>query len=481
MVYTPAGTGAVATTVATELGRQWISPEDFGAVGNGIVDDTTALTNWLNALMTGPNPFGKMKAVPYGITAPLPQINVSGIWIVGAGSDDFHNGGSGTAQTFIKWIGTTNAGTMLTIAPTNGAAQYLVGNRVLGVSFNCNALCANGTLFQSIRGGTFEWRTQDATAVGATIGCVATLSSDPPDLQGCTFWYKGSQTIGLGQAGVSLVITGTATHNSSFNTWEWIDITHTNAVGMRIDEGDNNLYEQTRIFQGSGTATNSLLVNGSNISAGAATTVERFKKFSATKAASITGTGFSFPPTNILFEVIDKGNNTPDPVFTGGATGGWRNDSTLIYPEFFVAFTPTINGGTSFVGSATGFLQADRQGGLRHPEHRGDHGRDRANVPRDHESADRLDRIRSYGNSRIRDRERDRGNRKDSGRRNHHEHPNSGGPSLSFRQRRQYHDSRHVCNCLEIASGYRWRLFQRDGLIYKQCIHCGKIIGTQDE
>ncbi len=28
---------------------------------------------------------------------------------------------------------------------------------------------------------------------------------------------------------------------------------------------------------------------------------------------------------------------------------------------------------------------------------------------------------------------------------------------------------------------HRWQLFQRDGLIYKQCIHCGQIVGSQDE
>ena len=40
--YTPAGTGAVATTVQTKL-REWVSVKDFGAVGNGIADDTSAI------------------------------------------------------------------------------------------------------------------------------------------------------------------------------------------------------------------------------------------------------------------------------------------------------------------------------------------------------------------------------------------------------------------------------------------------------
>jgi hypothetical protein len=42
--YTPTGTGAVATTVQTKL-RELISVKDFGAVGDGVADDTTAVTN----------------------------------------------------------------------------------------------------------------------------------------------------------------------------------------------------------------------------------------------------------------------------------------------------------------------------------------------------------------------------------------------------------------------------------------------------
>jgi hypothetical protein len=57
ITYTPAGTGAVDTTVQAKL-RESVSVKDFGAVGDGVTDDTAAIQAALDA--------GDVIVIPYG-------------------------------------------------------------------------------------------------------------------------------------------------------------------------------------------------------------------------------------------------------------------------------------------------------------------------------------------------------------------------------------------------------------------------------
>lgn len=61
VVYDPAGTGAVATTVQTKL-RESVSVKDFGAVGDGVTDDTAAIQAAIDCL----SPLGGTLHIPKG-------------------------------------------------------------------------------------------------------------------------------------------------------------------------------------------------------------------------------------------------------------------------------------------------------------------------------------------------------------------------------------------------------------------------------
>jgi hypothetical protein len=84
-LFTQGGTGAVARTIDSKV-KEVISVKDFGAVGNGVADDTTAIQNALNS---GARTVFIPKGT-YNITAPL-QMS-SGTNFIGEGGGQYDNG-----------------------------------------------------------------------------------------------------------------------------------------------------------------------------------------------------------------------------------------------------------------------------------------------------------------------------------------------------------------------------------------------------
>jgi parallel beta-helix repeat protein len=129
VVYDPAGTGAVATTVQTKL-RETVSVKDFGAVGDGIANDTTAINNALLSV----NALGKVALYfPAGIYRYSGGGWLgNGVVITGAGRD----------ATTIRSI---------TASPTDG---YLFECRGYGSGIRSMRFDALGT---TQTGGSYVW------------------------------------------------------------------------------------------------------------------------------------------------------------------------------------------------------------------------------------------------------------------------------------------------------------------------------------
>lgn len=69
VTYNPAGTGAVARTVEAKL-RDVVSVKDFGAVGNGVADDTAAIQAAITSMSNG-SALSFVGGATYRVTAPI--------------------------------------------------------------------------------------------------------------------------------------------------------------------------------------------------------------------------------------------------------------------------------------------------------------------------------------------------------------------------------------------------------------------------
>jgi len=154
--YTPAGTGAVTTNVQAKL-RQYVSVKDFGAVGNGVADDTTAIQA---ALTTGNSVY--VPQGTYNISATL-RLNSDGQIFYGDGDGNVNE----PARTILKWVGVSN-GKMFSIS--NGTTENWQNCTVKNIWFNGNSLAniAIEGYSSAVSGGAWRNRYEYLTISGLT-------------------------------------------------------------------------------------------------------------------------------------------------------------------------------------------------------------------------------------------------------------------------------------------------------------------------
>ena len=152
VTYDPAGTGAVETNVQAKL-RQFVTPEDFGAVGNGIADDTAAVQLAINYCMTDPiNPLTLLCAGKYYITSSL-MIDAPGVSVVTIRNNKFKIIGVGGASGFYADTG------IIMFSATADHSTQSVGRFIQweNLSFVANSITSNtGVLDGAFIQVTFE-------------------------------------------------------------------------------------------------------------------------------------------------------------------------------------------------------------------------------------------------------------------------------------------------------------------------------------
>lgn len=313
-----------------------------GARLDGKSDDTAGLIRWLNAVLVHRIPAAVLPPGVALISEPLPTINKSGVVMRSAGSGGFHDTGTYTGDaTTIRYIGRPGE-TMLTVAPDSSAAgQALTGNKILGITFDANRRAARGLLWQSVRWGDIDIAVHDAVVTGLEIGVVPELG-EARDAQYSRIRFVGSQLRGAGASGLSLLLTGDAGANASFNSFEMVDIQHMDAPAIRSENADNNMWTIVRTHRAPhGSAPISVEWRGGPTRS-QSTRAETFLKLSTNQPAIARGTLSGKVGASRIIVNLDYENGTPTPIVESGA----RVDGIWL-----TAF-PEPRGGLGFSGKA---------------------------------------------------------------------------------------------------------------------------------
>jgi hypothetical protein len=349
VTYDPPFVGGVATTAENKF-AQSVSVSDFGAVGNGVADDTVALTNFFNSAIARPGVRHFMNDAVYLVTGVLPTINVSNVWIEGVGAE-IHDTGELISGTVIKWGGASaTTGPLVKISAVSGASNQRISSVTFtGIGIDCNSgALLYGMEIYSARQCTIDVAIANARTAGMQLGVVATLG-EGRDLQRCDIKLQSRQIEAA--AGLGLVLSGDASANVSMNNF-WVDAQISNAQSIYCVNSDNNIWDYVRVYKiPAGTATEGVSLLG-GATASQTSRAEKFNFYTANTPIHVYGTAGSpsFASPSVGNNVyLDKENGTPNPDVEVGGEIGIIYNTTKLPQNSWIEYTPTVTAQTGTI------------------------------------------------------------------------------------------------------------------------------------
>lgn len=388
--YLPGGTGAIATTIQAKL-REQVSVKDFGAVGNGIANDTAAIQAAINY---AGNKLGGTVFLPagsYKLTSTLSCL-FPNVLLEGEGSSGNHNTGDQgiDSATKLVWAG-SSGGTMLLIGSVDGVSNVKYsGGGVRSIFFNSGAT-TNGTGASygidivSYDQGVFEnVMFKEFQNKGIRLRCTLNLfdARDPQHNRFLNCWSRNfvNQDGGLFLLeGDTAMFSGSGSGgtyvlaNVSLNHFENCGVIFYNGIAYELKNSDHNFFINCRANRVTGGTGQGIVFQGSNQRNTAATLGTESSDFAFVARKNVfigfSGgsdliargtTSYTYASYKNIFMMLDDSNNTPFPTIETDALCyvSMRTNGVQYYNNVIVPIN--VNAGT-LAGAETLALESRKR------------------------------------------------------------------------------------------------------------------------
>ena len=220
----------------------WVDVRAYGAVGDGVTDDSTAIQNAISAAQTANATVLFPSGGPWCIGTKL--VISRPLTVIGQGRGSVENSGYYASQTIIKWIGAAT-GTMLDIGD---GADTVSAVKIEGTAFNGNNLAGVGIHAKAMTHSKIEVLIYncEVNSIAMKLEALASKNVMFNDLYLHLAGLSGVNNQGL-------VMVDTADSNCCWNRFYNLRVEHQgNSAGVVV-KGDNNSFFGLFIYRVSGT------------------------------------------------------------------------------------------------------------------------------------------------------------------------------------------------------------------------------------
>lgn len=205
VAFKQSGVGAAARTVLDEL-RATVRPEQFGAVGDGVADDTAAI---VATLATGRPVYFSKPAVYYNVTAPV-SINTpftAGLYRVFGGSGAITFAAGTVKRVHPEWFGADPLGVADSKTAIELAIRSAYGNARLPVYFNGQYVVNSEIELSSVFGVRLvsdRFATLDGKNIDNFQGIIKILNCQDVVIDGLRFAGDSTNVASATQGGIEI-------------------------------------------------------------------------------------------------------------------------------------------------------------------------------------------------------------------------------------------------------------------------------------